>query len=139
MSIYCIHTSQIVYEVLNTEVIIVDFNTGNYYVLSNTAKDIWRCIEEKLTYDQMVNCLALHYSENIEKIKTDLTHFLHELVDKGLIYLGDTPQEGSLTIPTLMQKEYVSPDLRMYTDVQNLLLLDPIHEVTEAGWPHVLS
>jgi len=26
-----------------------------------------------------------------------------------------------------------------YTDMQDLVLLDPVHEVDERGWPHVQS
>src|SRR4051794_38301552 len=30
---------------------------------------------------------------------------------------------------------YGAPALNKYTDMQELLLLDPVHEVDEAGWP----
>ena len=30
----------------------------------------------------------------------------------------------------------VEPQLSSYTDMQELLLLDPIHEVDESGWPN---
>jgi hypothetical protein len=31
--------------------------------------------------------------------------------------------------------DFIPPKLRKYTDMQDLLLLDPIHEVDEQGWP----
>jgi hypothetical protein len=31
---------------------------------------------------------------------------------------------------------YTKPVLNKYTDMQQLLLADPLHEVQEAGWPH---
>jgi len=31
---------------------------------------------------------------------------------------------------------FEKPKLQKFTDMQDLLLLDPIHEVDEAGWPH---
>ena|SRR6476660_8869681 len=30
---------------------------------------------------------------------------------------------------------FVTPELHKYTDMQELLLVDPIHEVAEEGWP----
>ncbi len=30
---------------------------------------------------------------------------------------------------------YAPPALETYTDMQELLLLDPIHDVDETGWP----
>jgi hypothetical protein len=32
---------------------------------------------------------------------------------------------------------FVAPVLHKHTDMQDLLLLDPIHEVDETGWPSV--
>jgi hypothetical protein len=34
---------------------------------------------------------------------------------------------------------WAEPVLDKYTDMQELLLLDPIHEVDDAGWPHTLT
>ena len=31
---------------------------------------------------------------------------------------------------------FVDPALEKYTDMQDFLLVDPIHEVSDAGWPH---
>ena len=36
---------------------------------------------------------------------------------------------------TTNQKEYEPPVIECYPDMQELLLLDPIHEVDETGWP----
>jgi hypothetical protein len=34
------------------------------------------------------------------------------------------------------QQEFSRPILTKYTDMKELLLLDPIHEVDETGWPN---
>ena len=31
--------------------------------------------------------------------------------------------------------EFAAPVLRKYTDMQDFLLVDPIHQTTDAGWP----
>ena len=37
-------------------------------------------------------------------------------------------------------ESYEAPAVHKYTDMENLLLLDPIHEVEEeAGWPHAAA
>jgi hypothetical protein len=33
-------------------------------------------------------------------------------------------------------ESYLQPSFEKYSDMQEMLLLDPIHEVSEAGWPH---
>ena len=42
----------------------------------------------------------------------------------------DAPGEASEKRP------YVPPQIERFTDMQELLLLDPIHEVDDTGWPH---
>ena len=32
---------------------------------------------------------------------------------------------------------YGLPALERFTDMEDLLLLDPVHDVEEMGWPHV--
>ena len=32
-------------------------------------------------------------------------------------------------------QQYAAPKLATYSDLQDLLLLDPIHDVDETGWP----
>jgi hypothetical protein len=36
------------------------------------------------------------------------------------------------------ESKFEKPGLQKYSDMQDLLLLDPIHEVDEMGWPHAL-
>ena len=40
------------------------------------------------------------------------------------------------TEPIDSRLPFVNPTLTKFTDMQDLLLLDPIHEVDEMGWPH---
>ena len=37
--------------------------------------------------------------------------------------------------PNAVRKPYTAPAVQKYDDLEDLLLLDPIHEVDEAGWP----
>jgi len=41
-----------------------------------------------------------------------------------------------ITPPPAGRPPFVKPILQKYTDMADLLLLDPIHEVGEQGWPH---
>ena len=34
-----------------------------------------------------------------------------------------------------MRPAFVAPALTRYTDVKDLLVLDPVHDVDEMGWP----
>jgi len=139
MKSYRICSSRIVYEILNTEVIAIDFHTGNYYAIIHVAKQIWQLIEQSLPLDQIGEIISNQYQLDLAKISADLELFIGELVAEGLI--AECSVEGFGTpIPFDSEGwEYDAPGLQRYTDIQNLLLLDPIHEVTDAGWPEKLE
>jgi coenzyme PQQ synthesis protein D (PqqD) len=132
MKSYCIPKERVVYEVLNTEVIIVDFSTGNYFALIHVAKQIWQLIEQRASVEQIERLLSERYKR---EVAADLQAFLNKLLENGLIqYEEQAPAEEPILSPS-EGWEYDIPELQKYTDVQSLLLLDPIHEVSEVGWP----
>lgn len=135
MQFYTIPKSKVIYEILNMEVIAIDFDTGNYYALVHVAKQIWCCLEKGFSKDEIADLLAQHYQKDLKEIFRDVDSFFEQLLKNGLI---EKAQEG----PDLKKEDlilepwgYEPPTVQIYTDVQNLLLIDPIHEVTEAGWP----
>ena len=44
----------------------------------------------------------------------------------------DGPSDG-------LRAPFVAPELKRYADMQDLLLLDPVHDVDEKGWPNALA
>ena len=66
-------------------------------------------------------------------------HVLHELEDERLVELDGGPmpgRNGASCGPTAGAGSGALPRLRKYTDMQDLLLLDPIHEIDQSGWPN---
>lgn len=130
----------VVAEVIDGEVVIMNLTTGNYYSSDGTGAVIWGWIEDGKTLCDIERLLGQHYEASAEAITAALTSFLDRLLDEGLV-------RESTEIPTsggghgLSENEspsrqrLVPPELHVYTDMQDLLLLDPIHDVDEAGWP----
>ena len=142
MKSYCIPQSKVIYEILNNEVIAIDFKTGNYYALTCLAKQIWQMVEKQICLEKMTQVIADHYDREQKQVSKDVESFLNQLVEIGLLEL-DTKISHDETSDKIFQinfeqDTYEAPTVQEYTDVQNLLLLDPIHEVTDSGWPHKL-
>lgn len=135
MKVYRIPQTRVVYEVLSTEVIVVDFTTGNYFALIHVAKQIWQLIEQRASVDQIAHLLSHRYQREKLAVLEDLQQFFKELLENQLIESTDPVEDQETTLAPSEGWEYDIPKLQKYTDVQSLLLLDPIHEVTEAGWP----
>lgn len=136
---YKILHARITYEVLRTEVIVIDFETGNYYTLIHVAKAVWQFIEQGIPLEQIAQFISDHYQRELGAVLVDLQRFIRELVEEGLIEATTSPVVTEATPISFPEGIYDLPQLQRYTDVQSLLLLDPIHEVTEVGWPDKLG
>jgi hypothetical protein len=68
--------------------------------------------------------------------KEALAQFAIELLDHGLLAVEP---DAAAQIRALVKSERPAERtlrLETYDDMADLLLLDPIHEVSEQGWPH---
>lgn len=127
---------QVIHEYMEGEVIIVDLETGNYYGLDGAGVDIWLLIKQGLSQTTINNLLANHYALDNKTITEATDQFIKQLMAEELIAPIEVAGESTET-PTLpTSSSFQPPLLEKYTDMQGLLLADPIHEVDETGWPH---
>ncbi|MBA7565521.1 hypothetical protein ES708_07205 [subsurface metagenome] len=144
---YRINSPKIIYETIDNEVVIIDFDTGNYYGMNNLGSIIWQFIESGYTANEIVGAIINQYQSSREVVMKTVDKFLCELEQEGLITPERTEKSGAtnglescVDVHTVTAPcSFEAPILRKYTDMQELLLLDPIHEVDEAGWPIVES
>jgi hypothetical protein len=118
------------------EVVVLDMRTGTYFSLRGSGVDVWELVEANATGAQIIEALAGRYDGRQAEIESAVEALLEELAQADLI-VGDSsiesagaPQQDGAKSP------FPAPEVERFTDMQELLLLDPIHEVDEAGWPH---
>ncbi len=132
-----INSPQVIREFFDDEAVIVNLELGIYYSLDPVGAMIWGLIEQGASNTQIVEKLSQTFklSTNIEK---DIEEFIDLLLAEELIAATD---KACLTSLNSISKDlnYSKPTLNKYTDMQELLLLDPIHEVDEEGWPNIKS
>jgi hypothetical protein len=120
------------HECIDGEVVIINMETGTYYSLVGLAASLWQCIAAGTTRDALLARVADMYSN--ESAKEEAIAFLDALTDEGLIDLEAEPHAHDESV--LLAATYDTPRLESFTDLQELLMLDPIHEVDATGWPH---
>lgn len=138
-----IDSPNVVYERFENEVVIVHFESGNYYSLQKVGADIWNCVVEEYTMNEIIQEMTQRYEASQEEIESAVSQFLHELQQENLIVSTDRGGTSSVhdqktrpvTDTTAERMLFETPILQRYTDMQDMLLLDPIHEIDEAGWP----
>ncbi|MBK7995149.1 MAG: PqqD family protein [Blastocatellia bacterium] len=132
-----INSPQVIREFFDDEAVIVNLELGIYYSLDSIGAIVWGLIEQGASNTQIVEKLSQMFklSTNIEK---DIEEFIDLLLKEELIAATDNASLTSFDSINIDNKlTYSKPTLNKYTDMQELLLLDPIHEVDEEGWPNI--
>lgn len=129
---------KVIFEAFEDETIAIHFDSGRYYSMSATAHDIWSMLSAGYDSQTIGEHLSAHHGIPLEVVQAALTAFVNQLTAAELITA--TPEamtEGAPNAPSYTPKAaaFQKPLLEQHDDMQDLLLLDPIHEVDEAGWP----
>lgn len=122
-------------EEIDGEAILMNHDTGMYFNSTGSGGLIWRAISMGASRDQTVAVLAAHYDLESDAVRADVTAFIAELDRHGLIVSGGAAMANAPSLPGPASVAYAPPELGVHADLADLLLLDPIHEVAEAGWP----
>ena len=131
---------QVVHETIDEEVIIINLDSGNYYSLDKVGADIWGLVKSGATVGEIAEATTHRYEGSRADIETAVNQLIAEFQQEELIILDTAKEHESImaqveTDPEIGRLSFEAPILHKYTDLQALLLLDPIHEVDESGWP----
>lgn len=139
---YQIRTPTVIHEVFDDEVVIVNLDSGDYYSLSDAGAACWNCLLSGYSVDETVEAVLSQYQGDASEIRTSVVDLIEDLCKETLIVErtdGRAPEsavdevEGTDSKPK--KTPFVTPSLNRYSDMRDLLLIDPIHEVDESGWP----
>jgi hypothetical protein len=132
-----VNSPNVIHETIEGEVILIDLKTGTYYSLRDSGTAVWRAIEQGAGEDGIAAELRSRYDASEEQIREAVRHLLAELEREGLIRVDEgeaapaAPASGGAG-----RLPFTAPVLEKHTDMQDLILLDPVHEVGAEGWPH---
>ena len=138
--VYRIEKAEVVSDIIDGEAIILNRNYGDYFSTDGVGGLIWQWIGEGQSRSQILNMLNARFSASRAEIATAVDSFLADLVAHKLVrevVEGDESATETLIEPqTNPEAEFVRPTLHVYSDIRNMVLLDPIHDVDEnIGWP----
>jgi hypothetical protein len=137
-----INTAKVSYESIDGETLIINLENGNYYSLAGTAAEIWSIVERGASVCDILEALDQRYMGDRADIEQAVGNLVTDLQNEGLILTDPAAvreqaadhRPGTPRDPG-DRRAFEAPVLSKFTDMQDLLLLDPIHEVDESGWP----
>ena len=116
-------------EVFDGEAVLVNLRTGRYFALSASATEVWSALGQGTDWAELTAAVSVE--------DDPLVRFAHRLADEALVRV-----EGEL--PAAPDTDSFADgsadgglDMDVFTDMQDLLQLDPIHDVNldGSGWP----
>ena len=137
-----INRPYVVKEDFDDEDVIVNLDTGSYYSLDKSGAVLWDLIDAGASRADIVANVSARCSDDDSGIQTVVDEFLSRLREEALIVPADDDgPEPRFVADESMASEPPSlslpPVLTKYTDMQDMLLLDPVHDAGETGWPEL--
>ena len=133
-----IDPTQVVYESFDGEILAINLETGAYYSLTGPSSRLWLLVNEGLPVGDIVDRFVAEHDASREAIAAAVQEFLARLSAERLIVgVGgeETSAPAAPSLPEAGQPPALAFEMKVFTDMQDLLLLDPIHDVEDAGWP----
>jgi hypothetical protein len=130
MHSYRMNTPKVVAETIDNESVVINLDKGTYYSIRGTGSELWDALRAGIPVDVLMSAVATHAGD--EAAADVAKVFVAKLIEEELLVPDDRaagPGGVNFVSP------YSSPDLVKYSDMEALLLLDPIHDVDEVGWP----
>lgn len=129
-----INSPRVVHEAFDNEVVIINLESGLYYNFDQVGAVIWQTLAAGQAQARIMAEVLARYEANEGEMVAAVQAFIDELVREELIVPADSAEETDF-LPPPVKEPFQKPNLRKYSDMQELLLLDPIHDVDESGWP----
>jgi hypothetical protein len=124
-------------EIFDNEAVIINIPSGKYYsVNSESGVNVLRLLENVCSKEQICEFLSARYDDNTLDITTQVNDFIESLLAEKIV-VETSEKEHSNTEISFSSQAYQTLLLEIYDDMQELIELDPVHDVTASkGWPN---
>lgn len=131
----------VIHEIIDGEAVLVNLESGSYYSIDKVGAVIWEYMENGLSISHIIKGIASRYEGNWNDIEQGVQQLFTQLQAEQLIIPSEAPPTNEWVLPVNgaangSKPLFEAPVLHKYTDMEDLLLLDPIHDVDESGWPN---
>ena len=135
---YQINRPRMIHETIDQETVIIDTETGVYFNVSGSGPLVWQILEDGANLPAITQSLAAQYRVDAQSLTPAVEIFLAALVEESLVVPSSPSRSDREPGGMLLAASapFVPPVLTRFTDMEELLLIDPIHEVDDRGWPY---
>ena len=134
---------RVIHETVAGETVIINMDSGRYYSLNPCGSFAWNALADGRSVAEVTDACVGAATENAATVVESVARFVDTLLAEGLVEAvvldeTDAPRTGALP-PLVIEPAsgtFEAPAMEIFTDMERLLLLDPLHEVDDRGWPY---
>jgi hypothetical protein len=120
---------EVIFENFGDEMVVANLiASGFFYSLDGSGADIWNALIAGHTGRQFIAASRADADGAAE-----IARFIAELRNEGLLAEAAHPAKPD----PVSVAAFARPSIQKFDDLQGLLLVDPVHEASPAGWPFV--
>jgi hypothetical protein len=125
---------RVISELMDGELVLVHFDSGCYYSVTGVGADVCQLLSAGCTVGQVVDRLTAHYRLPQSRVGSDVRSYVEQLAQEKLLVpvVNASRAEREVALTTA---NYETPRFEKFDDMADQLLLDPIHDMGESGWP----
>ena len=132
---YRVAAERAVSETIDGEVVVLDQVAGIYFSLGGAGVDVWNVLLRGATIEGVVAHVEARYEAPREGTVADAVRALIDALRRDELLASVETEAPALSAFDGERRAWAAPVFERFTDLQSLLLLDPIHDVDEGGWP----
>jgi hypothetical protein len=133
---WIVNKPAVVSEVIDGELVVMNLATGNYFSSAGSGALLWSQLDAGASEEALATTLCSRLDVDAATASGDVARFVAQLLAESLVREVDPATVAAAhPVAAAVREPYAAPRMDVYSDMRDLLMLDPIHDVAEDGWP----
>jgi hypothetical protein len=126
----------VIAEAIEGEVMVMNLQQGIYYSVTGAAAVAWPLLVGGATCDAVTAAIAGAYNVPATQVGNELGAFVQRLLDEAILRAAadEAPGSKDIALPAVAMP-YPGFGFERFDDMRAMLVIDPVHEVGDFGWP----
>ena len=129
-----VNSPTVIGEAIDGEVMVINLVSGIYYNLTGTAAAAWPMLSAGIPLDAIATAVSHACGIDTAVVTRDLTGFVAGLAAEDIVRANGSASAPTV-LPAMAAANYTGFAINRYDDMRALLVVDPVHEVGDFGWP----
>lgn len=133
--VYKFNAPRMIHETIEKETVVIDTETGVYFSITGSGYLIMQMLDQGAPMVDLAARLAATFGIDAASLRPQVADFVAQLLTEEMIVPAEEAPGAVAALVFADGESYAPPILEKFTDMHDLLLMDPIHDVSDQGWP----